>query len=207
MRFAWASRREPHTQIGKGAPKWLKRDLLRKIDLVKQVKYEPRLMQNRKQNESTELEYRVAAVVEAEKLELELDHAHCELGRTSKKNLYLFLRRLKEGAIPQLSDHAITRIALLYEWARFQPKPFTLEELQEFRHLLDQLKALIRKHRHEVTALSRKWEHGTTLAEKNVAKTTGKASQRSAGMVVRRKEKNGFSLFSNKKGALDETAL
>lgn len=46
MRFALKSRRGPHHPIGLGAQKSLRKEIERRLEAVKEIKYEPKLLEH-----------------------------------------------------------------------------------------------------------------------------------------------------------------
>ncbi|EFX61616.1 hypothetical protein DAPPUDRAFT_18736, partial [Daphnia pulex] len=44
MRFTLRSRRGPHVPIGHSAPRWLRKEIERRLDLVGRIKHEPKLV-------------------------------------------------------------------------------------------------------------------------------------------------------------------
>ena len=60
MRFALRNRRGPHTHVGQGAPKMLRREIDRQLDYVAYIRHEPEPVAMKEDN----FDYRLAALKE-----------------------------------------------------------------------------------------------------------------------------------------------
>jgi len=65
MRFALRNRRGPHTHVGQGAPKMLRREIDRQLDYVAYIRHEPEPVAMKEDN----FDYRLAALKELRLLE------------------------------------------------------------------------------------------------------------------------------------------
>jgi len=147
MRFALRSHRGPHAPLGYDANKTLRREILRRIDAVPKVTYEPQMLRDEvEQKYVTDPDgqkpchyYRMKVVDEAKSLEMSLQKKKLGKRHTFESLRSYFIVILT----PQVDPRVVHQLCDLYEAARFNPKPFGLEEYEAFANLFKQLRHAI----------------------------------------------------------------
>ena len=158
MRFALKNRRGPHMPIGSDAPKHLRKEIERRLDLVKEIKLDPVLIKDQDQEELKDDEepvvqhiYRVKAV-DSFKL-LEQDMVVCtgndqRRRKPPSQDLRFYLERQSMGDDAPLNgvDHRLI-IAFVdsYSHARHDPEPFLKKEYKKHQEILGLLRAHIKE--------------------------------------------------------------
>ncbi|CAG7733214.1 unnamed protein product [Allacma fusca] len=167
MRFTLRSHRTPHAPFGQDANKVLRREILRRIDAIQKITYEPQVLRDEVGNMYIQdgkakpcHYYRMKAVDDAKSLEMAM--VKKKLGkRHSFESLRSYVIVL---LTPQIDPRIVHQFCDLYEAARFNGKPFTEEDYKAFTQLLKQL-------RHTVSTLQpkssvRSPSKGTTMSSK-----------------------------------------
>lgn len=142
-RFALKSRRGPHIPVGYDAPKALKRDLERRLDRIREIKYEPLLQQEENDSfNSSEINntkeglpihhYRMKAVDAVTSFLKELNPPY---HRRPGENLQSFLIT----TLGTTNSKLINNICDLYEHARHDPQEFNDDECKLMNELLSSL--------------------------------------------------------------------
>jgi len=148
MRFAWSSRKEPHSAIGTAAPAAIKRKILSQIQIVSDLKIEPRLSSNFSSGENFSYWYRMRTIDDAKLIELELDHFHCSLKRLPNETLNEFLLRIHRQALnADLSLETINLFHQFYERAKFLKGDYNESDYCRYSNVLNEITNSIRRNR------------------------------------------------------------
>lgn len=148
MRFAWSSRKEPHSVIGTGAPTALKRKILSQIQTASEMQVDPRLSSSFTSGENLSYWYRMRTVDDAKLIELELDHFHCALKRLPNEPLGQFLLRVYRQALKEdLSVDAVRLFNQLYERARYVKGDYNESDYCRYSNVLNEITNSIRRNR------------------------------------------------------------
>jgi len=141
MRFTLRSRRGPHVPVGHGAPRWLRKEIERRLDLVGRVKYEPRLVPEGGSVEpvTPETLCRMQAMDDIKVLESQLKTADSKATRQPGENIRTFLMAQSTGSLKGCQPKSIHQLCDLYDRARFSPDGFNSNHLENYRELLANL--------------------------------------------------------------------
>lgn len=147
MRFALKSRRSPHIPVATDAPKSLRKEIERRLDVVKDIKYEPRLINEWTLSEGQPFDhfYRMEAVDSLKRLEEEI--LESVSGDVSKKrppgqDLRFYLQRLSRdsGPLSSCDSDLINQFVNSYNHARHEPEPnFTQNEYKNHIKILNSI--------------------------------------------------------------------
>nr|ACO11698.1 C1orf43 homolog [Caligus rogercresseyi] len=113
MRFSLRNRRGPHTHIGLGAPKALRREVDRKLDYIPYVKYEPP-----PQTRSPVQLYRIKALEDYRSFEKDLFKHYPSFARIAGSNIRSFLNSCLSGPLSRVNSKLIHQICDDYSDAR-----------------------------------------------------------------------------------------
>ncbi|ODN05849.1 Peptide-N(4)-(N-acetyl-beta-glucosaminyl)asparagine amidase [Orchesella cincta] len=146
MRFTLRSHRGPHAPIGLDAKKSLRREILRRIEALPKITYEPHVLrddvdQKFSQEGATKPchYHRMKAVDDAKNLEISMLKR-----KLSKRHSFESLRSYFIVILtPQVDPRVVHQFCDLYEAARYNPKPFGEEEYKAFTLLLKQLRSAV----------------------------------------------------------------
>lgn len=158
-RLTIRSARRPHIAIGTGIPKRLQKEIQRRLRHVKNIKFEPTLLQkplSESENESdisdinNNQKYRMKACDGFSVLEEEIVKHDADCGeRLPTETVRQYLYRLHtSGILTKVPLELIRNVVLLYENARHTPQPFEEPEYRKFKENLN----LIITHIRRVTA-------------------------------------------------------
>jgi len=138
MRFTL---RGPHVPVGHGTPRWLRKEIDRKLDLVGRVKYEPRLIPDEGLVEpvTPETLCRMQAMDDIKVLELQLKAADSKAIKLPGENIRTFLIAQSAGILKGCQPKTIHQLCDLYDRARFSPDGFNSQHLENYRELLANL--------------------------------------------------------------------
>ncbi|EFX67776.1 hypothetical protein DAPPUDRAFT_63713 [Daphnia pulex] len=141
MRFTLRSRRGPHVPIGHSAPRWLRKEIERRLDLVGRIKHEPKLVSEASSADTHNPETlcRMQAMDDIKILEIQLQAADPKAGRMPNENLRPFLMAQIPGILKGCHPKTIHQLCDLYERARFSPDGFTSNHLETYRELVASL--------------------------------------------------------------------
>lgn len=146
MRFALRNRRGPHTHIGQGAPKTLRRETDRQLEYVAYVRHEPQ--PNEEQDATTNpAYYRLAALKELRSLESELSNYNSSYVRPPCGNIRSFLLNCTNGPLLGIESHTIHQLCDEYEHARHHYEQFGEEKLQVFKTRVNELYVAISRNK------------------------------------------------------------
>ncbi|GAB1606597.1 uncharacterized protein C1orf43 homolog isoform X1 [Argonauta hians] len=154
-RLTIRSARRPHINIGTGIPKSLQKEIQRRLHHVKNIKFEPTLLQ--KSSSDTENEdgidannnqkYRMKAcdgfsILEEEIVKHDIDNGERHPTETVRQYLY---RLHTKGILTKVPLELIRNVVLLYENARHTPQPFEETEYNKFKENLHLIISHIRR--------------------------------------------------------------
>ncbi|KAK4028831.1 protein C1orf43 homolog [Daphnia magna] len=141
MRFALRSRRGPHVPIGHSAPRWLRKEIERRLDLVGRIKHEPKLVSEASSADTPNPETlcRMQAMDDLKILEIQLQTADPKACRMPNENLRPFLMAQLPGILKTCQPKTIHLLCDLYERARFSPDGFSSNHLENYRELVANL--------------------------------------------------------------------
>ncbi|CAH1113711.1 unnamed protein product [Psylliodes chrysocephalus] len=143
MRFALRSRRGPHIPIGHDSSKVLKREIERRIDLIKKIECEPRLISKSDPRyivcpgqQIPAHYYRLRAVDDVKVLEQEITKQDNCLYRHPSENLRAYLLTTLAAPLNGSGQRLIHEFCDMYEHARHDPNHFGDEDYQQYNRLL-----------------------------------------------------------------------
>jgi len=143
MRFALRNRRGPHTHVGQGASKMLRREIDRQLDYVAYIRHEP---------ESIDLyediqNYRITALKELRLLEENIASCSTSYQRPPCGNMRSFLLNCINGPLLGVNSHHIHLLCDDYEFARHHYETFDEAKFKVFKSRVNELHAAIEKNR------------------------------------------------------------
>lgn len=153
MRFALKSRRGPHVPIASDGPKGLRKEIERRLDVVKEIKLDPQVLSSDKVNiPSTHPHiYRMKAVDATKVLEKEISMAIPETDplrrRPTGQDLKFYLMRMARegGPLDSCEKRLLEDFADRYSHARYEAIPvFGLEAYNEYMRILEELRSKIK---------------------------------------------------------------
>lgn len=149
MRFALRNRRGPHTHIGQGGPKALRREIDRRLDYVSHIKHEPPLISDTDDAPSqTRTSHRIAAVEEIRSFENDLAcFSSGTFIRAPCGNLRSFLLNCIGGPLRGLDHYLIHQICDDYDHARHHFEDFNQEKLNVFQSRVSVLRQRLESNR------------------------------------------------------------
>lgn len=140
MRFALRNRRGPHTSLGQGVPKPLRRDIERYLDYVPYIRYEP--------NRGDGRDPRSKALELFTSFEREMATTYStNYSRLPGTNVRSFLLRCTNGPLAGIGPRELHLVADDYEHARHRHEKFGQEELSAFRTRLESLRSVLHSNR------------------------------------------------------------
>jgi len=148
MRFALRNRRGPHTHIGQGAPKMLRRETDRQLDFVAYIRHEPKPFEL--DNDSaghSMINYRIAALKELRSLEEDIASYNTSYLRPPCGNMRSFLLNCTQGPLLGVDSHRIHLLCDDYEHARHHYESFDEAKFKVFLSRLDEMRQAIQKNR------------------------------------------------------------
>lgn len=154
MRFALRNRRGPHTHIGQGGPKSLRREIDRRLDYVAQIRHEPAITSLEEVDHQTSLlktGLRIAAIEEIQNLEYELACISPAFIRTPCGNLRSFLLSLINGPLRGIDHHLIHQVCDDYDHARHHFEEFGDEKFNTFQTRVGILRQRVEANRSATT--------------------------------------------------------
>lgn len=209
MRFALKSRRGPHFPIASDAPKSMRKEIERRLDLVKDIKYEPRLInEENKETEPVYLHiYRMKAVDSLHDIEDAIVSA-CDdesKRRPPGQDVGFYLKRLTRPGYPleSVDSRIITSFIDSYTHARHEPLPvFGADEYSKHTDLVNQILKSISKTTTKATIDAPKstTQESTFQRRNNSNNTSTPAEAKSTSIFI-----NGRS--SRGEGILSETSV
>ncbi|KAK7116505.1 protein C1orf43 homolog [Littorina saxatilis] len=149
MRFALKSARKPHINIGSDAPKALRDEIMRRLGLVQNVRYEPTLLSERVQqtalSEPNHYFHRMKAL-DAFTNAIECCRAQDKTItlRSTKQTIQLYLFSLCPSAPSTPQAHVIHQFCCAYNHARHSPSLFADTEFVNYMELLDKIIRMIK---------------------------------------------------------------
>ncbi|KAJ8977302.1 hypothetical protein NQ317_009320 [Molorchus minor] len=178
MRFALRSRRGPHVPIGHDAPKGLKRDIERRLDLIQKIVCEPQLISKTDPRyivcpgqQIPAHYYRLKAVDDVKILESEITKHDSCLVRHPSENLRAYLLTTLAAPLNGSGQRLIHQFCDLYEHARHDPSNFGDEEYQQYNRLLLKLvdaAKLLKSYNSRKSSPNRTPQKRQTLEKKNI---------------------------------------
>lgn len=153
MRFALKSRRGPHVPIASDAPKGLRKEIERRLDVVKDIKLEPQLLPSI--DDSVPIThphiYRMKAVDALKILENDISASmsvnESLRQRSQGQDLKFYLMRLARdgGPLESCEKKLLEDFAEKYNHARHEAIPvFGEESLKEYMRLLEEIRSKIK---------------------------------------------------------------
>merc|ERR1719264_1546606 len=140
MRFALRNRRGPHTSLGQGVPKPLRRDIERYLDYVPYIRYEP----NR--GDGRDPRSKALEIFTAFEREMATTYS-TNYSRLPGTNVRSFLLRCTNGPLAGVGQRELHLVADGYEHARHRHQKFAQEELSAFRERLESLRSMLHSNR------------------------------------------------------------
>ncbi|CAI9721229.1 Hypothetical predicted protein [Octopus vulgaris] len=157
-RLTIRSARRPHINIGTGIPKSLQKEIQRRLHHVKNIKFEPTLLQKSSNDTENDMcsdsvdsnnnqKFRMKAcdgfsVLEEEIVKHDIDNGERHPTETVRQYLY---RLHTKGILTKVSLELIRNVVLLYENARHTPQPFEETEYNKFKENLHLIISHIRR--------------------------------------------------------------
>lgn len=143
MRFALRNRRGPHTHVGQGAPKMLRREIDRQLDYVNYIRHEPEPVTMKDDN----FDYRLAALKELRLLEENIFSFQSSYARPPCGNVRSFLLNCINGPLLGVNSHNIHLLCDDYEHARHHYESFDDAKFKVFKKRVEELHEAIEKNR------------------------------------------------------------
>jgi len=143
MRFAIRNRRGPHTHIGQGAPKVLRRETDRQLEYVAYIRHEPKPFEL----ESEGVNHRISALKELRCLEEEIASYSSSYLRPPCGNIRSFLLNCIHGPLLGVDSHRIHLLCDDYEHARHHYEAFDENSFKTFKSRIDEMREAIQKNR------------------------------------------------------------
>ncbi|VDN03124.1 unnamed protein product [Thelazia callipaeda] len=141
-------RREANIIVGAGLSKRKKEELDRGIEIVRQF----HLLRAPKFTE-------IGTIAEQRQLEF----INGDLSRIAGESMYAYLYRIRQVALPSLSEHLCERVGSLAEHCRYRHQPFGEAELTETRALIKEIVRILNNEQERLSALNFKESTGSTL--------------------------------------------
>jgi len=145
MRFALRNRRGPHTHIGQGAPKVLRRETDRQLDFVAYIRHEPKPFEL--DGDASPMNYRIAALKELRSLEEDIASYNTSYLRPPCGNMRSFLLNCTQGPLLGVDSHRIHLLCDDYEHARHHYETFDEAKFKVFISRIDEMREAIQKNR------------------------------------------------------------
>lgn len=152
MRFALKSRRGPHVPIASDAPKGLRKEIERRLDVVKDIKLEPQLLSSENSISTTSPQIYRMKVVDALKI-LENDissslplNASFKIRPQGQDLKFYLMRMAREGGPLESCDKKLLEdISERYNHARHEAVPvFGFESYTEYMRVLEEIRSKIK---------------------------------------------------------------
>jgi len=143
MRFALRNRRGPHTHIGQGASKILRREIDRQLDYVAYIRHEPEPIDLKDEDQN----FRVAALKELRLLEENIASCSNSYLRPPCGNMRSFLLNCINGPLLGVNRHHIDLLCDEYDYARHHYEGFDEAKFKVFKNRVDELHDAIEKNR------------------------------------------------------------
>ncbi|EJW82686.1 hypothetical protein WUBG_06404 [Wuchereria bancrofti] len=170
-------RREANIVVGAGLSKRKKEELDRGIEIVRQFQLlrAPKFTEIGTIAEHANAPYinRMIAMDELREIERQLEFINGDLVRIAGESMYAYLSRIRQIALPSLSEHLCERIGLLAEHCRYRHQPFGESELTETRALIKEIVKILNNEQERLSAFHSKESTGSTLQEITKRLTTG----------------------------------
>ncbi|VDN85856.1 unnamed protein product [Brugia pahangi] len=97
--------------------------------------------------------------------ERQLEFINGDLVRIAGESMYAYLSRIRQIALPSLSEHLCERIGLLAEHCRYRHQPFGESELTETRALIKEIVKILNNEQERLSAFHAKESTSSTLQE------------------------------------------
>ncbi|KAK6105169.1 NICE-3 family protein [Brugia pahangi] len=170
-------RREANIVVGAGLSKRKKEELDRGIEIVRQFQLlrAPKFTEIGTIAEHANAPYinRMIAMDELREIERQLEFINGDLVRIAGESMYAYLSRIRQIALPSLSEHLCERIGLLAEHCRYRHQPFGESELTETRALIKEIVKILNNEQERLSAFHAKESTSSTLQEITKRLTTG----------------------------------
>ncbi|EFO22700.1 hypothetical protein LOAG_05786 [Loa loa] len=170
-------RREANIVVGAGLSKRKKEELDRGIEIVRQFQLlrAPKFTEIGTIAEHAGAPYinRMIAMDELREIERQLEFINGDLGRVAGESMYAYLSRIRQIALPSLSEHLCERIGLVAEHCRYRHEPFGESELTETRMLIKEIVKILNNEQERLSALHIKESTSSALQEITKRLTTG----------------------------------
>ncbi|XP_014672982.1 PREDICTED: uncharacterized protein C1orf43 homolog, partial [Priapulus caudatus] len=156
-RFALKSRKGPHVPIGHDAPKSLQDEILRRINRIQDIRYEPsnilaNIIEHATDGENLEeyhFYYRMKAVDSIILLDKELADYNAKIKRLPGQSMLTFLCGLQKDVLKKANPELLRRFAKAYEDARYDPAEFGTKEYREYSDLLKEILICVKSIRYK----------------------------------------------------------
>lgn len=199
MRFALKSRRGPHFPIASDAPKSMRKEIERRMDIVKDIKYEPRLT-NGEISEKEQIYphfYRMKAVDALKDIEEAIVNTTGDetKHRPSGQDVKFYLTRLSRPGNPLESIDLRTIEAFVdsYTHARHEPLPvFGLSEYNKHMELVNEIIEGIGQPATGKTALKQE----STTQKRPPKATTPPSGAKSTSISINGRSSRGEAIMS-----------
>jgi len=140
VRFALRNRRGPHTHIGQGAPKVLRRETDRQLDYVAYIRHEPKPYEL---DGMDAMNYRIAALKELRSLEEDIASYNTSYLRPPCGNMRSFLLNCTQGPLLGVDSHRIHLLCDDYEHARHHYEAFDEAKFKVFKSRIEEMREAI----------------------------------------------------------------
>ncbi|VBB30544.1 unnamed protein product [Acanthocheilonema viteae] len=120
---------------------------------------------------------RMIAMDELREIERQLEFINGDLGRIAGESMYAYLSRIRQVALPSLSEHLCERIGLLAEHCRYRHQPFGESELTETRALIKEIVKILNNEQERLSALHMKESTSSALQEITKRLTAGESKK------------------------------
>lgn len=202
-RFALRNKRGPHTHLGQGAPKQLRKEADRRLDYVPYIKHEPptsRLIADEA------LKYRSLTASDYAAFETELARLHPNYARLPGTDVRAFLlkcqRQAVQGPLRDAEPRDVHLVCDLYSHARHHFEPYGQQQYRLFKATLERLWKGIG----ESKAASDKADAAKELNKKATSSNTSRSGLDNSGFADF-KESSTVLLINNDNNKCSSTAV
>lgn len=207
MRFALKSRRGPHFPIASDAPKHLRKEIERRLDVVKDIRSDPILFREDLDDYGDTIPahvFRMKAVDSFKLLEEDLISGDTSKRKPAGQDLKFYLQKhAREGAALQgLDSRLINAFVDSYIHARHEANPFGKHEYQRHINILDKIRCHIRENIRENSGKER--TPGILVQHESCSSINGSSV---ANTVIRRDHDEGNQVLNRKHSISLETSV
>lgn len=188
MRFALKSRRGPHFPIASDAPKYLRKEIERRLDAVKDIRWDPLLLHEEVPQGSDVLPhvYRMKAVDSLKILEEEIVRVTDESRkRPAGQDVRFYLQRLARdsGPLDGCDPRILNSFIDSYQHARHDPQPYAVNEYKDHVTYLNHLKDVVQSKSRTTDERIRKQAVTTSTTSSDKDKENGNLNRRNVFVI------------------------